>query len=113
MDKELLSKIIKWRAEGDLRPFYRTKEWRKKRKEILEQDRYECQWCKDRGFFEPANTVHHVQYLDKYPELALSDTYTYEGKEYRQLISLCRECHEEHHEHLKTQPRGFVNVERW
>lgn len=42
-----------------------------------------------------AEIVHHVRHLEDAPELALSDTYIDDnGMEQRQLISVCRVCHE-------------------
>lgn len=113
MDEELLAWIKSLINKGDARPFYRTRTWKRKRREILELDRHECQWCKAKGSYAEATTVHHIQYLDKHPELALAETYVYQGKEYRNLISLCRECHERHHEH-KAKPKSEpLTPERW
>ncbi len=52
-----------------------------------------------------------------WPDLALCDTYTDgEGVERRQLISVCRECHETvcHPERMRKQVKErFVTQERW
>lgn len=73
--------------------FYRRSAWRKVREEVLKLDQYECQVCKSRGKYSKAIIVHHVKHLEDYPELALS---IYDGK-MRQLISVCRACHEALH----------------
>jgi len=113
MTPELLAWLKVLIANGDLRPFYRTRTWKRIRNEVLEADRHECQRCKAKGFYSSANTVHHVQYIDKHPELGLSPTYVYNGQEHRNLISLCHQCHDEIHEHkakTKTKP---ITPERW
>ncbi|NLG89793.1 MAG: HNH endonuclease, partial [Clostridiaceae bacterium] len=67
-----------------MKRFYKSKEWKRKRKEILRRDNYECQRCKREGGFSKATTVHHIKHLDKHPELALVDS---------NLESLCGVCH--------------------
>lgn len=100
---------------GFVDPFYVSPEWRKKRIEILEKDRYECRHCKARGKYTRASVVHHVCHLDCRPELALCDEYTdVEGNAHRQLVSLCKECHEREHSHLKQHKVAPpVTLERW
>ena len=96
--------------------FYDWPEWETTRQKVLQLDRYECTRCKARGKYSPAVLVHHVKHLTDRPDLALSiddpDTKT------RQLVSLCRPCHElEHPERLRpawtakiTNP---LTPERW
>jgi 5-methylcytosine-specific restriction endonuclease McrA len=113
MTPDLLAWIKSLISKGDTRPFYRIWIWKRLRKEVLVEDRKECQWCKVKGLHARATVVHNNQYLDKYPELALSKTYIYQGKEYRNLVSLCRDCHERHHNYrakLKSDP---LTPERW
>lgn len=69
--------------------FYKSKEWKKLRAAVLKLDHYECQQCKAEGRYSKAQTVHHVHHVKDRPDLAL--TYMHEGK--RNLVSLCRECH--------------------
>jgi len=68
--------------------FYNSKQWEKKRKAVLRRDGYQCQRCRRYGKNTPAVTVHHIQPLDEYPELALDD---------KNLISLCNACHNKAH----------------
>ena len=75
--------------------FYKTREWGQKRLEILERDNYECQRCKAEGRFSPAVVVHHVQHLDRHPELALEDD---------NLLSLCEPCHNREHPEKLVKP---------
>lgn len=113
IDDQQLAWLRSLIAKGDTRPFYRTRIWKRIRREVLESDRHECQWCKIKGRYTPADTVHHVQLLDEHPDLALSKTYVVDGKEQRNLISVCRECHELHHEHLKKPQKPPLTPERW
>lgn len=93
--------------------FYLTKEWRRKRKQILIKDKYECQKCKAKGMYSRATCVHHVKHLEEYEELALADFYIDEyGRQHRQLISLCDSCHkDEHKEQHSSKP--LLTLERW
>ena len=60
--------------------FYKSIEFRHIKEEVLREQHYECQECKKKGKITKANTVHHVQFVRKHPELALSKYYTYKGK---------------------------------
>ena len=103
--------------EGREHLFYCSRDWKRKRRQILCRDRFECQLCKARGRYRRAVLVHHVLHLKDRPDLALSDTYTDgEGVEHRQLLSVCRECHETvcHPERMRKQGKErFVTQERW
>ncbi|WP_186430891.1 HNH endonuclease [Clostridium sp. BSD9I1] len=105
-----ISKLI---AENRLEEFYNSKYWRKLRKEVLAEHKGECQICKSRGFYTEANTVHHVQYVRKHPRLALSKTYIFQGKEYKNLIPLCHDCHEEVHGYRQKEKKKPLTEERW
>lgn len=87
---ELIEKDELWR-------FYKSKEFMRLKEEVLKEQHYECQICKERGVITKADTVHHIQYVRKHPELALSKTYTYIGREHRNLIAVCRSCHNKVH----------------
>lgn len=84
MTDNLLESIRK----GDVKNFYKSMIWRKKRLEILKRDHYECQRCKDEGGFSKAEVVHHIKHLREYPQLALVDA---------NLKSLCAACHNKVH----------------
>ena len=102
MKRELLSDI----KNGEVRKFYKSCEWIKKRKEILKRDNFECQKCKKKGLFFKAECVHHIKHLRKVPSLGLTDS---------NLISLCNICHNEEHPEKFNQERKikFINQERW
>lgn len=95
---------------GEHRRFYKRKEWKRKRRAILRRDNYECQRCKANGGYSRAVTVHHIQHLNKRPDLALVDS---------NLISLCGPCHnQEHPEKLRKNEKNdkkkrFENIEKW
>lgn len=105
-----VSKLI---AENRLKDFYNSKYWRKLRKEVLIEHKYECQDCKDEGFYTNADTVHHNQYIKKHPRLALSKSYTFQGKEYRNLIPLCHNHHELRHGYRQKKKKEPLTPERW
>ena len=69
-------------------PLYQTQAWKETRLAVLGRDNYICQCCLEDGILTPATTVHHVKYLDKYPEL---------GLEIDNLISVCGDCHAKIH----------------
>ena len=97
--------------------FYCSATWHRKRDEILRRDRYECQICKGRGKYKRAELVHHVQHLKDRPDLALADTYPGDdGQEHRQLISVCKDCHENvcHPDRRRKEAKEkFTTEERW
>lgn len=102
-------------AAGTSDKFYDWPEWDSARSEALRMDCNECQICKARGRYRRAIIVHHVRHLKRRPDLALSVWDPDTGK--RQLLSVCRACHEEEHPErgLKrcapaAQP---VTAERW
>lgn len=104
-------------GSGKEHEFYCSPEWRRKRRHVLLRDKGECQLCKARGRYRKAVLVHHVLHLKDRPDLALCDAYTDgEGVEHRQLISVCRECHETvcHPERMrKPCEHRFTTQERW
>ncbi|MBU5292814.1 HNH endonuclease [Anaerosalibacter bizertensis] len=108
MDKKLLSYI----KEGKYIKFYKSREWRKARAEVMRRDNYECQKCKDRGEVTVGNEdsslhVHHIVHLKDNPLLGLDKN---------NLITLCASCHDgEHPEKLnKNKKINKINIpERW
>jgi 5-methylcytosine-specific restriction endonuclease McrA len=107
-----LRKLIEEAREAE---FYSWPEWERTRQQVLMLDHHECVRCKAHGKYSPAVLVHHVNHLKDKPELALSIT-DENGK--RQLVSLCRACHElEHPERLRpawtAKIENPLTVERW
>lgn len=95
-------------TEQKARQFYKSQAWERRRLKVLQMDHYECQLHKQRGRYKRANTVHHVLELKDRPDLALS--IWHEGK--RQLLSLCKDCHEEVHGY-RRQAAEPLTPERW
>lgn len=93
--------------------FYVWSKWLRVRQQVLEMDRYECQDCKTRGKYTRATTVHHNQFVKKHPELALEIWYTFREKKYRNLISLCHDCHEARHDYRQRERKEPLTEERW
>lgn len=113
--KTRLAELKKLIEEGREDLFYEWPEWQRTRAWALYLDRGECTRCKARGRYRRAEVVHHVHHLKDRPDLALS-IYDEDGR--RQLVSLCRACHEhEHPERLKpswtAKLQDPLTKERW
>lgn len=107
-----LQQLTQLIREGRENLFYSWPEWKSLRNDVLDLDHRECQLCKVKGRFRSARIVHHVRHLRDRPDLALSIWFN--GK--RQLISVCKICHEEQHpESLRqfTPAPPPVTLERW
>lgn len=86
-------------SQGNVREFYKSSIWANVRVNVLREQNYECQRCKQRGIYKKATVVHHKKYLRQYPYLAIQKD---------NLEALCDECHyAEHH----TQE--LLNTEKW
>ena len=114
--RELIDKDELWR-------FYKSKEWIRLKNKILKENHYECAECRKHGVITRhddggrlLSTVHHVCHVRDHPELALSEWYKdYEtGKLERNLIPVCKACHNKlHPEKIKKNRSAFMNEERW
>lgn len=104
---------VKQCLKEDVHRFYVWNKWKAKRQEVLQHDHFECQDCRADGRYRRATTVHHNQYLKKHPELALEEWYSFGGKQYRNLVSLCHECHEKRHGYRKQEEKQPLTEERW
>lgn len=110
-----INDIIKIINQGDMHTFYTCAEWIQLRSEILSADKYECQVCKEKGIYSRAAIVHHVNHIDKHPELALSKYYIDDNKnKKRNLISVCKDCHENHcHPERLKKSMAPLTEEKW
>lgn len=81
-------------ARDDLHAFYISKAWLHLRAEVLQEQHYECQRCKEKGLYVPATTVHHKRTVREAPWLALTKS---------NLIALCDGCHYEIHHERKSK----------
>lgn len=104
-------------ASGNVHLFYCTSQWVRLSRQVMDMDKHECQICKQRGRYRRADLVHHVNHVKAAPEKALDIWYTdADGTEQRNLISVCKDCHETvcHPERLRhsggTAP---LTRERW
>ena len=115
--KTELEKLQRLIDNGEEWRFYSWRIWKDTaRPYILRLDNYECQLCKERGRHSRAEIVHHVKPLRGAPALALSVFDPDTGA--RQLVSVCKACHEaEHPEALRRKPQQIradpLTVERW
>lgn len=106
---ELLNALI---ACGNEHDFYLWSDWRRTRAQVLKMDHYECQACKEKGKYAKATIVHHVKHLKDRPDLALT---IWDGDK-RQLVSLCKSCHEAEHPESQRQFKNIrapITCERW
>ena len=109
--KELTNLI----QQGKEHDFYISKEWKRLAESVRRIDRYECQLCKHRGRYRRGEIVHHVKHVKDRPDLALNlydpDTNA------RQLITVCKQCHEQCHPEALAKPQGEakqeITAERW
>lgn len=114
MIKAELDRLQNLLIEGRENVWYNGAAWGHVRKEVLKMDRYECQICKSKGRYSRAQIVHHIKHLKDRPDLALSIYDPDTGE--RQLISVCKRCHEQLHPESQKQYRPAnkpVTEERW
>ena len=111
--KELKLWIEDLVQENKLYKFYKSKEWLELKEAVLTDAHYECAKCRAKGRISKAVEVHHVQWVKKHPDLALSRTYTYKGQTYQNLLPLCHSCHDEEHDRFGHEKKEQFNQERW
>ena len=108
-----LQELLALLSAGQEAAFYSWPEWQTVRADVLRLDRHECQRCRtEKHRYRPARIVHHVKHLRDRPDLALS---IWDGNE-RQLISVCKSCHEDLHPESRRQfkrTRAPLPPERW
>ena len=86
LDKQLLKK-----AHGSYKGLLLTKEWKAKRKEILQRDNLRCRCCKK----ETDLQVHHRQYHYSLVLRKFRKPWEYPNE---LLITLCELCHQRGHQ---------------
>lgn len=111
-----LAQLVKLIAQGKETQFYDWPEWDSARSGALKLDRGECYLCRERKRrYRRAVLVHHVKHLKDRPDLALSLFDPDTGE--RQLVSLCRACHEDEHPERRWRKivaaKAPVTTERW
>ena len=104
------------RENNSYRLFYSSKDWREKRKEILERDNHACVICSELYRITMAQDVHHILNLRENYDLRLDND---------NLISLCSDHHKMVHsfgadnkekllklvEHLKLKDEHIAALE--
>lgn len=83
---------------GDVAAFRSSYAWRTTAQKMRDFQHNECQDCRARGLYAPAEEVHHLLPVEAAPERALDAT---------NLRCLCRSCHRLAHEEAALTP------ERW
>ena len=106
-------KLLELINSGKADTFYSWTEWLKLRKKVMQMDHHECQICKAKGRYSRGYIVHHVKHLKDRPDLALCIADPDTGE--RQLITVCKRCHEDLHPESKQQctPKEYLTEERW
>lgn len=88
MDVPLSDWVSQLERDGRLYRFYKTKEWRALRDEVMSDHHWECEACRRRGVYRRADTVHHEHEVRKRPWMALT-RYEGEGDARRELWKGC------------------------
>lgn len=104
---------MKLLSEGKENLWYNTEPWKSWRAKVLQIDHHDCVMCKSKGKARRATIVHHVKHLKDRPDLALSIWDPDTGE--RQLISVCKHCHELLHpeSQKKCVVKQPITAERW
>ena len=100
-------------AAGRENVWYNSGDWQAVRDAVKRID-HECIICKAVGKHSATRYVHHVKHLRARPDLALSIYDPDTGE--RQLICVCKQCHELLHPESQRQYRPSktpVTAERW
>lgn len=112
-----VQEIIECINSGKTYKIYKTKEWLRLKREVLEEFHFECASCKAKGIITMAQTVHHVKHVKEFPHLAYSKYYIdIYGRKKRNLIPLCNSCHNEEHDRFKKKRKKAekpLTEERW
>lgn len=108
IDAGQLKKLNDLIAAGQQHKFYSWRAWRDHiRPYVLQLDHYECFYC-----HKPVNNraaiVHHINALTDRPDLALS---VYDTTGRRQLVTVCKSCHELQHSEVLSSNQFKSNIE--
>lgn len=114
MTPDKLARLTAMLATGRENVWYNSGDWAAVKSAVKKIDHYDCLICKAMGRRRAARIVHHVKHLRDRPDLALSIYDPDTGV--RQLISVCKDCHEMLHPEAQRQYRPHaapVTPERW
>ena len=105
-----LQQLKTWIDAGEEHRFYIGGAWKAICKEVRRIDRNECQICKTKHRrYRLGTIVHHVKHLKDRPDLALSLRDPDTGE--RQLITVCKRCHERLHPEALQEQKSAVKSE--
>lgn len=108
-----LAHLVALLAAGKENVWYNSGDWQAVRDAVKRID-HECIICKAAGRYSATRYVHHVKHLRDRPDLALSIYDPDTGE--RQLICVCKQCHELLHPESQRQffpKEPPVTAERW
>lgn len=107
--------VIELLKDNKAYKIYKSREFRELKAEVMKEFHNECARCKSKGKITRAQTVHHVQYVRKHPELTFSKYYTDKhGNRKRNLIPLCNDCHNAVHKRFGYEEKEKpLTEERW
>lgn len=114
MTPDKLARLTAMLAAGRENVWYNSGDWATVKAAVKRIDHNDCLICKAMGRRRAARIVHHVKHLRDRPDLALSIYDPDTGV--RQLISVCKDCHEMLHPEAQRQYRPSktpVTAERW
>lgn len=114
MTPEKLARLTAMLAAGRENVWYNSGDWAAVKAAVKQIDHNDCLICKAMGRRRAAHIVHHVRHLRDRPDLALSIYDPDTGE--RQLICVCKQCHELLHPESQLQYRPSkppVTKERW
>lgn len=114
MTPDKLARLTAMLAAGRENVWYNSGDWKAIKSAVENIDHNDCLICKAMGRRRAARIVHHVKHLRDRPDLALSIYDPDTGA--RQLISVCKDCHEMLHPEAQRQyrPRAApLTPERW
>lgn len=114
MTPDKLARLTALLAAGRENVWYNSSDWKAIKSAVENIDHNDCLICKAMGRRRAARIVHHVKHLRDRPDLALS-VYDPDTGE-RQLICVCKQCHELLHPESQRQYRPSkppITAERW
>lgn len=114
MTPDKLARLTAMLAAGRENVWYNSGDWAAVKAAVKKIDHNDCLICKAMGRRRAAHIVHHVRHLRDRPDLALSIYDPDIGE--RQLICVCKRCHEELHPEAQRQyaaRKEPVTKERW
>ena len=93
--RDLESWIEQLIRDNQMYKFYKSRSWIELKNSVMEEQHYECYYCKQKGKITKAYLVHHIYHVRDYPQYALSKYVIDEnGEKHINLVCVCHSCHE-------------------